>query len=288
MDRQSCDLDARADVARPAETREVERQPVGDVHHRGDAVRRQDRRLSHPRHRSHRSTEGVAFVLRPGSLRRHAEPRRRATERTRHDDAIAGLRTATAHGPPRSHLPGHAHHDRELPAARQVPPDQRERELVATLPHPSGQLDDPRRIDRVGEGERAEREPRASPHRRDVADVDRDRLVAEVARRGPVDQEVHPLDHRVGGQHQLAGTGPDHGSVVAGPHEDLGTGAREDPPDRGDQFVFGEIHLRRPWSVGTRPVAHRGRNDLGRRPLGRSLDSRLSASPRVARIHRPR
>src|SRR4030095_2035589 len=29
-------------------------------------------------------------------------------------------------------------------------------------------------------------------------------------------------------------------------------------------------------------------NDLGRRPLGRSLDSRLSASPRVARIHRPR
>ena len=52
-------------------------------------------------------------------------------------------------------------------------------------------------------------------HRRDVAHVHRDGLVAEVARRDRAAVEVHALDQQVGGQHQVARAGLDHRRVVA-------------------------------------------------------------------------
>ena len=194
-----------------------------------------------------------------------------------HDDAVAGPRSASAHGPARPDLAGHAHDDRQLASAREVASHQRERELVAALPHPAGELDDPCRVDRVGQRERAEREPRAAGHRRDVADVHRDRLVAEVARRRrDRGGSAPPRPSRRWSARAHRNRRRTTAASSPGPDEDLGTGTREHPPDRGDQFVFGEVHL----------GGLVGRERFGRRPLGRSLDSRLSVSPRGARVHR--
>ena len=67
-----------------------------------------------------------------------------------------------------------------------------------------------------GQRQREQRVPRRGAHRRQVAQVDGERLVANIGGRteGPI--EVDPLDQRIGGDdRQRAAVGLDHRGVVA-------------------------------------------------------------------------
>ena len=177
------------DARRRAQPPEVDREPVGHVHHRGGAGAGERLPLPHPRHRPdvglHQRTPGrptSAPAALPTPTPAPAPARRPTrTERTRHDHAVARAGPAPRDEPPRRDLPDHRDRDHRDRPGRQVAADHRHRVLVAGRPHPALELDHPRRVGVRRQRQRHQREPRARPHRRHVGHVHHDRLRA----RGP-------------------------------------------------------------------------------------------------------
>ena len=96
---------------------------------------------------------------------------------------------------------------------------------VRRLDEPVDQVVELLGVDRVRQRQRQQRQARRGAHGRDVADVDGQRLVADVARRAEAAIEVHALDQRVGGQDlERAAFGRRHRRVVADA-DDQGGGA---------------------------------------------------------------
>ncbi len=78
------------------------------------------------------------------------------------------------------------------------------------------------------EDQRQQREPRRRAHGGDVADVDGERLVADVGGRREAAVEVHAFDERVGRQHlQRAAIDDRHGRIVADADDERGRRRRE-------------------------------------------------------------
>ena len=78
-------------------------------------------------------------------------------------------------------------------------------------------------LERVGQHQRQQRRARRGAHRREVAEVDRQRPVPDGIRRHEAPVEMHAFDLRVGREHlERAALGLDHGGVVAGTDDDPG------------------------------------------------------------------
>ena len=88
----------------------------------------------------------------------------------------------------------------------------------------------------IGEHEREEREAGRAAHRRNVAQVDGERLVADVGVRGEAAVEVHALDERVGREHlQRASIRHRDGRIVADRDNERGGWRRQAAPDALDE-----------------------------------------------------
>ena len=151
---------------------------------------------------------GALLVRRWRPSRREPPAGRGGAQRPRDHDHVARSRARPRDRATRRHLARHASRP-PSPRARargSRPPGCRAYSSQASRIPPNSSID-PRPIDRVRQGQRAEREPRRGRHRGDVADVHRDRLVPDVARRGRRPREVGALDEGVGREDQLPRAG---------------------------------------------------------------------------------
>ena len=225
MHRDPGQLEAHPDTAGRAQARHVDREPVGNVDHRGRTAAGEELRLPDAGHRLGEAEDRVALLLVPRrSASREPEAGRRAAEETRRDDGLPRAGTRSRHRAARRDLSGQGHGDGNLAAARQVATDQRAGELAARLAHPAEQLHRPGRVQIPGERQGTQGVARRGRHRGDVADVDRDRLVPDlVGRAQSPDRSASPPRAR-------RSSGPDPRSRGGRPPRRPRSGRR--PPDR--------------------------------------------------------
>ena len=85
-------------------------------------------------------------------------------------------------------------------------------------------------------------QPRRGAHRREIAQVDRERAVTDGVGRREAAVEVHAVDQRVDGQHlePVALRLHDRAIVADADHQPVGRWPQHGL-DRGDEFGFGEV-----------------------------------------------
>jgi hypothetical protein len=93
-----------------------------------------------------------------------------------------------------------------------------------------------------GQRERQEREARRASHGRDVRDVDRERLPAEVGRRAEASIEVDPFHQGIGGQDfEGAALGLRHRRIVANPDGEPGGSGGDARANCSDNGAFAGV-----------------------------------------------
>ena len=197
----------------------------------------------------------------------------RRAERAGHADQVAGARAVAAHQlglglRPARH--GHGHHQR---AARTTSPPAivtPQRSASAAIPPTSSSASDSPKS--AGQGERHVRLAGVRPHRREVGERGRQRLVADVAGVCGGALEVHALGDRVDRRDRHR-PGAHHRGVVARP-------AHHPRPRRarGRRGSPGSDRARPRYTVCTRDASHAARAG-GRGRLGRVLARLRQPSP---------
>ncbi len=146
------------------------------------------------------------------------ETKGRAAELARHPDLVAGARAGAIERHARRHLAHRGDGDRALRRARRVAADQVDAETLGEREEPRGERLQPGLIG-LRQADREQRPLRRRAHRREVGQVDGERLVTERARLG-IGREVPPFDQHVGGDRELeAGVRAQQGAVVADPDQ---------------------------------------------------------------------
>ena len=185
------------------------------------------------------ANQGNGPALRADGAGRRVRPQSRSgvTERADHHDRVARPRAGAREGT--AGLPQRRDGHRPLGGAAHVSSDQRAPELPRQRRHaprdPAGELGGARA---PRDPERAEEPARARPRRRQVGEVDRQRLPAHVLGGEPAQIEMDALDHRVGGGDQLHSRGRGHRCAVASRPEADALAPRERPEERLDQIEF--------------------------------------------------
>ena len=133
-----------------------------------------------------------------------------------------------------------------------LPPASATPVAAATSSRPSSRPSTSARGSAGGKHEREQREPRRRTHGGDVADVDGERLVADVGGRREAPIEVHALDERVGRQHlQRAAIDDRHRRIVADADDERARRRGKPPADVLDEPALSDgrhILRRRRWA----------------------------------------
>ena len=115
---------------------------------------------------------------------------------------------------------------------------------------------------RAGQHQRQQRPSGRGGHRRQIAQVHRQRLVANVGGRGEGAGKMHPLDHRIGSHHQtLVPDGRQDRGIIARPDQHAGSGTREARQQTRQQGVFTEVSDRH-WQLSFRSLRPRHRTPV--------------------------
>jgi hypothetical protein len=189
---------------------------------------------------------------------------RGSAEEARHEQAVAGARSAPAESATCAHRTDGGDGERRLGRARHVAPDERaavRRALGERAPH-EAERERGVELRRRGEGEREA--ARRGPHRRQVREVCDERAPADPRRRLPSEAEVHSLDEGVCRQrHVLAARRAEQRRVVADPerHARALDAPREalDARDQAELAELAEVHARSVAPLWARRVQGRER-----------------------------
>jgi len=167
-------------------------------------------------------------------------------------------------------------------SARRVPADQRHLVRTRQRAEARRKLRQPALVG-IRQREREQRPGRPRPHRRKVAEVDREGAVADGRRRGLV-REVHAGDQRIGGRDQLGlGRDREQRGVVTDARDHIGTLRPAGAEVPLDQREFRQRHVRMP-AFSAPPAATHARRDPARR--SRTCVRRLRQS--AAQVPPPR
>ena len=192
--------------------------------------------------RYNRLDDGRRQVARPPL--EDGQARRRCPERSGDQDGVARPGPAAA-----ERRAGHApdEGDREDDAAGRragVAPDERHAVLLGHVQEPGVELVDVRHGEVRGQREGQQRQPGLPAHGGDVGDVDRDRLGADVAKRGGGPAEVDALEQGVRRQEERLPAPGHRGRVIPDADQDVGPGRRQPAAEPGDEPPLAELRQR--------------------------------------------
>ncbi len=128
---------------------------------------------------------------------------------------VAGLGASAAHWFMAVQVAQHGHRDDPLRRAHQITADDPCAKHLRLVPHSVGQSQHLLRGSVTGRAECDDERGGPRTHRLDVGRVLRDRLAADVVRRGPIEAEMPALDEHVGGNHRLPAAYRHHRRIVA-------------------------------------------------------------------------
>ena len=185
-------------------------------------------------------TVGADLQVRPCLQR--SQPHQRVANRSRHEHVVARARAGARQHAPRSNGADRSHvHDQRSGRTRDVAADQahavRCRQRQNAVEHP---VDDDH-FERVRQHEREQRGARRRAHRRQIAQVHRQRAVPDRVGRHEAPVEMNALDLHVGREDlERAALRFDHRRIVAGSHDDPG-GHGKPRCDPFDERALAEI-----------------------------------------------